>query len=85
MRKWHDYTNCRDKMKEIELLYCPFCGYDKPILHESLEYPETYTVYCPNCGARIGDEDEWGTDKYEAIILWNQRTTYGREDAPTNS
>ena len=60
-------------VKLSKLLACPFCGYRHPRLHEGRDWIGRYTVYCPNCGARIGDEDEWGTDEYEAVEAWNTR------------
>lgn len=66
--------NGKIKIPEIgQLLPCPFCGYEHPRLKEGDEWPGRYTVYCPGCGARIGDDDEWGTDEFEARDLWNQR------------
>ena len=68
---------CRDsdgeEPHELGLLPCPFCG-AQPMLKESKHAFGVFIIFCPKCGARMGDDSyEYGTTKEQVVEMWNKR------------
>ena len=69
----HEYVITRARMSDIQMLACPFCGNDDPVLQEIDD--ERWAVCCEECGTigphQIDNGDEVIGEK--AIEFWNMR------------